>query len=233
MTRHQVPLFNDRLRDVAISYIRKAVPGTRVEFKGPKRSNDKNAAMWAMLADISSQLIWHTKQLDSEAWKLVFIDALRREHKDELQLVPNTDMTGFVNVSPTSSSDLSEDEMSELLTIISAFGDQHGVVWSEPKKPMRNRPVPPIDVYEADIADRSSTQRDNANSGPDVPETENNAPEASKSPDTELIRHGASAARDGEERIPPDGLTEFQQKTWLDAYDNEIDRMENEAGVSA
>lgn len=148
MGRHVITLANDRLRGTAIDYVRRAKPGSRVEFKGPRRSTDRNAAMWAKLSDIARQLVWHGRQLDAEAWKLVFLDALRRERKDEMQLVPNIDMTGFVNISPVHSSDLDNEEMGDLLTIISAFGDEHGVVWSEPKAKGDERPEPPVEAYE-------------------------------------------------------------------------------------
>lgn len=144
---HVVTLANARLRQRAIDLVMAAKPNSRVEFKGPKRSNDANAAMWAKLSEIAEQLTWHGKRLDTESWKLVFLDALRREHRDEMQLVPNIDGTGWVNVSPVHSSDLSDEEMRDLLAIISAFGDQHGVVWSE-AKPKDMPPAPPIEAYE-------------------------------------------------------------------------------------
>ena len=147
MGRHVVTLANDRLRQVAIDYVRRAKPGSRVEFKGPKRSNDQNAAMWAMLSDIARQVVWNGQHLDTESWKLVFLDALRRDRKDEMRIVPNIDMTGWVNISPVHSSDLEGPEMHDLLTIISAFGDQHGVEWSAPK-PKDERPSPPVEAYE-------------------------------------------------------------------------------------
>jgi hypothetical protein len=143
---HVVTLANPRLRQRAIDLIMAAKPNSRVEFKGPKRSNDANAAMWAKLSEIADQLTWHGKRLDTESWKLVFLDALRREHRDEMRLVPNIDGTGWVNISPVHSSDLSEEEMRDLLAIISAFGDSHGVVWSEPK-PKDMPPAPPIEAY--------------------------------------------------------------------------------------
>ena len=144
---HVVTLANDRLRQRAIDLIMGAKANSRVEFKGPKRSTDQNAAMWAMLSDIADQLAWHGKRLDTESWKLVFLDALRREHHDEMRLVPNIDGTGWVNISPVHSSDLSEEEMRDLLTIIRAFGDQHQVEWSEPKSKGDQRPVPPVEAY--------------------------------------------------------------------------------------
>lgn len=152
---HVVTLANDRLRQRAVdlitakrpdgSYVLK--PNSRVEIKGPKRSTDANAALWAMLSEVADQLRWHGKKLDNESWKLVFLDALRREHRDEMRLVPNIDGTGFVNISPVHSSDLSEEEFRDLLTLIRAFGDQHGVIWSEPK-PKDIPPAPPIEAYE-------------------------------------------------------------------------------------
>ncbi|WP_173087629.1 recombination protein NinB [Devosia sp. 1635] len=147
MPRQIITLANDRLYDRAVELIRGSKPGSRVEIKGPKRSNDANAAMWAMLGDLARLLVWNGLQLDAEEWKLVMLDALRREHRDQMKLVPNTDQTGFVNVSGTSSSELTNEEMRDLLTIIRAFGDQQGVEWSEPK-PKDTRPAPPIEAYE-------------------------------------------------------------------------------------
>lgn len=155
MARRLFTLVNDRLRERAIECIREAKPGSRVEVKGPKRTNDQNAVMWCMLGDIAEQLKWHGRTLDTEAWKLVALDALRRHYSDERQLmdlVPNIDGTGFVNIGQTHSSDLSGEEMHDLLTIISAFGDQQGVEWSEPKPKGDTRPTPPIEAYEQERA---------------------------------------------------------------------------------
>jgi hypothetical protein len=86
--------------------------------------------MWAMLTEVSTQLRWHDKHLRPDDWKLMFIDALRRAYGEELRIVPNTDGTGFVNLS-TSSSDLTKDEMTDLIELISKFGAQHGVVFND------------------------------------------------------------------------------------------------------
>ena len=147
MSRHIVTLANQRLRDKAIEYVRQADPMARVEFLGPKRSVSQNAAMWAMLSDLAEQLRWNGQQMTTEDFKLVMLDALRREHRHEMRIVPNSDKTGWLDISSTHSSDLSHEEMRDLLTIIRAFGDQHGVAWSEPA-PKDNRPVPPPSAYE-------------------------------------------------------------------------------------
>ncbi len=132
MGRALLVLANDHFRQKAIDWIRRAPIDTRVEFKGPKRSTPQNDRMWAMLTDISLQLAWHGLQLTTEDWKFVMLDALRREKSEQIRFVPNTDGTGFVTLG-TSSSDLSRDEMTDLIEIIFAFGAQHGVVWSDPK----------------------------------------------------------------------------------------------------
>ena len=96
--------------------------GTRIEFKASRRSLPQNSLLWDMLTDVSRQLAWHGTKLRAMDWKLVFLDALKREKR----LVRSIEGDGFVNLS-TSSSDLSKAEMSELIDLIAAFGTNHGV----------------------------------------------------------------------------------------------------------
>jgi len=114
----------DRRR--ASDWVAAAKDGTRIEFKGPKRTLPQNDRMWAMLTDISSQVKWHGVRLLPDDWKLLFMAAMKRE----LRIVPNLDGTGFVNIGQ-SSSDLSVAEMSDLMELISAFGSAHGVIFIE------------------------------------------------------------------------------------------------------
>lgn len=124
MTRYLLTLNTpaDRLR--AVTLIHKAPAGTRVEVKGARRSLPQNDRMWAMLTELSVQLAWHGKKLRPDDWKLVMLDGLKRE----LRVVPNIDGTGFVNLG-RSSSDLTKQEMSDLMELIAAFGAQHGVAF--------------------------------------------------------------------------------------------------------
>jgi hypothetical protein len=110
----------------AISWVTKAPAGTRLEFKAPKRTLPQNARMWAMLTDIAGQVEWHGLKLSADDWKLIFLDGL----KAELRLVPNINGTGFVNLG-RSSSDLTVAEMADLMTLIEAFGANHGVVFHD------------------------------------------------------------------------------------------------------
>jgi hypothetical protein len=93
-----------------------------VTFQGPRRTLDQNSRLWAMLTDISQQLLWHGQRLSTDDWKQVFLAAL----KQEMRMVPNLDGNGFVQLG-RSSSDLSRQEMSDLMTIIEAFAARHGV----------------------------------------------------------------------------------------------------------
>ncbi len=132
MTRATFTLTSKAEREKVASWAWKAAPGSRVEFKEVKRSLDQNAKMWVLLTEISQQLDWHGQTLRPDDWKLIFIDALKRANGEILRIVPNTDSTGFVNLS-TSSSDLSKFEMMDLLELIMEFGARHGVTFNEPE----------------------------------------------------------------------------------------------------
>jgi hypothetical protein len=122
MSRHLITMSNRVERQRALHYVAKAPFGTRIEFKAAKRSLPQNDFMWSMLTDIARELPWHGVKLTPDDWKLMFLDALKRE----LRMVPNLDNTGFVNLG-RSSSDLSKQEMGDLITLIQAFGAKHGI----------------------------------------------------------------------------------------------------------
>lgn len=113
-------------REKAAAWAWKAPWGARVEFKEVKRSLDQNAKFWACLTDVATQLRWHGLKLSTDDWKLIFLDALKRE----VRMVPNIDGNGFVSLG-RSSSDLSKDEMADLIELILAFGAKHGVEFHE------------------------------------------------------------------------------------------------------
>jgi hypothetical protein len=127
MSRALLVLHSPEMRTRAINWVTKAPAETRVEFKAPKRTLPQNDRMWAMLTDVATQLPWHGIKLAADDWKLLFLDALKRE----LRMVPNIDGNGFVNLG-RSSSDLSKGEMADLITLIEAFGAKHNVVFHEP-----------------------------------------------------------------------------------------------------
>src|SRR3954464_11746710 len=128
MTRAAIILSSPGERLRAARWSEKLPSGTRVEFKAPKRTLPQNDRMWAMLTDVSTQLPWHGIKLSPDDYKLIFLDALKRE----LRMVPNIDGTGFVNLG-RSSSDLSKEEMSALIELITSFGVSHGVTFHDPE----------------------------------------------------------------------------------------------------
>jgi hypothetical protein len=130
MSRATLILNHPSQRDLAVSWIEKAPQGCRVEFKRPKRTLDQNSKLWASLTEVAMQVTWHGIKLTPDDWKLIFLDALAREKKQELRMVPNTDGTGVVNLG-RSSSDLSKDEMSELIELIHAFGAKHDIQFKD------------------------------------------------------------------------------------------------------
>lgn len=127
MGRALIVLGSEMDRKKAINWITKAPVNTRVDFKAPKRSLPQNDRMWAMLTEVASQADYHGTKLTPDDWKLIFLDGLKRE----MRIVPNLDGNGFVNLG-RSSSDLSKAEMADLITLIEAWGLQHGVVFSDP-----------------------------------------------------------------------------------------------------
>ncbi len=129
MTRRLVILDSPESRNRALSWVRQAPSGTRVEFKASKRSLPQNDRMWAMLTDVARQVPWHGLVLAPDDWKLIFLDALKRE----VRAVPNLDGTGFVNIG-RSSSDLTKQEMTDLIELIFAFGAKYGVVFADDRE---------------------------------------------------------------------------------------------------
>lgn len=126
MTRALVTIHTAADRKLIAEWARQSPWGTRVQFAKPRRSLPQNDAMWAALTDIAMQKNWHGIRLTPDDWKLVFLDALKRE----VRVVPNLAGTGFVNLG-RSSSDLSKDEMSDLIEIIHEWGARNGVTFNE------------------------------------------------------------------------------------------------------
>lgn len=126
MTRAVVTIHGQADRERAARWAMHARDGMRVEFKEAKRSLPQNDKLWACLTDVAAQITWHGLKLPADDWKFIFLDALKRE----LRMVPNIDGTGFVNLG-RSSSDLSKDEMSNLIELVHAFGAQHGVTFND------------------------------------------------------------------------------------------------------
>ena len=97
-----------------------------VEIKKETRSLEQNARMWAMLTDVSKQVVWYGRKLTPEDWKHVFTASLTKQ-----EVVPGID-GGFV-VLGKSTSQMTKAEMSELQELMQAFGAQQGVKFTAPE----------------------------------------------------------------------------------------------------
>lgn len=98
-----------------------------LELRPEKRSDPQNALMWSCLTDLSNQVTWFGKKLTKEGWK-DFITG----HLDGQDLIPNMDGTGFISIQRgRSTSQMSKAEMTAVIDLAHAFGDERGVIWSK------------------------------------------------------------------------------------------------------
>lgn len=121
MTRAVIIIRNNDDREKAAGWCRKAPAGTRVEWKAARRSNEQSSKMWAMLTEIAEQVDWYGQKLSPEDFKDIFTAALRRA-----RVVPGLDRGSFVPLGMRTS-DMTRQEMSDLLELIAAFGAERGV----------------------------------------------------------------------------------------------------------
>lgn len=126
-SRHRLPLRNSDDRKRAWAWLDRAPlgKGWRVEFLPPVRSTDQNRRLWAFLDDVAAQKEWAGRKWPSECWKDLFSAALRGQ-----QMVPNLDGNGFIAFGARTS-EMSPEEMSDLLQLIETWGVQHGVIFTD------------------------------------------------------------------------------------------------------
>lgn len=125
MSRAVVQIRGDADRSQIATWARNVPIGTTVEFRAPRRSNDQNALMWSLLGQISKSVDWYGQKLTSEDWKDVLTASLRRA-----RVVPGIDAGSFVPLGMRTSQ-MTKQELAELIELIYAFGAEHGVCFRE------------------------------------------------------------------------------------------------------
>lgn len=120
-------IHNDRSRAEAIAIIRAAPDGSRVEIKGPQRTTEQNKLMWSVLTNVALQVKWCDRILRPNDWKILFMDAL----ENDTDIVSSLDGRRVVSLGHQSS-DLSKEEMANLIDSIFAWGADKGVRFSDP-----------------------------------------------------------------------------------------------------
>jgi hypothetical protein len=97
-----------------------------VTVKPDTRTLAQNRLMWSCLRDLSAQVEWCGKRLTDKGWKDYITG-----HLDGQELIPNMHGTGFISVNRgQSTSDMTIAEMTAVIDLAHAFGDERGVTWS-------------------------------------------------------------------------------------------------------
>ena len=94
-----------------------------LEIREPKRTDEQNAAMWSLLAQITKQRPVHNgRAMTSDLWKSVFMDALGHE----VDYVGSLDGSRIFPLGHRSSN-LTKSQMSDLLELMLAWCATNGL----------------------------------------------------------------------------------------------------------
>jgi hypothetical protein len=126
VTKHRLPLRNGEEKSRIRAWLDRCPVGQgwRVEFLPPVRSTDQNARLWAFLDDIAAQKEWDGKKRTSEAWKDLFTACLRSQ-----EIVRG--LEGGIVALGARTSEMSPEEMSDLLQLIETWGAENGVTFTD------------------------------------------------------------------------------------------------------
>src|SRR5678810_88296 len=124
-TRATVQIKGDADRNLIARWAQNVPAGTTVEFRAPRRSTDQNALMWSLLTQISEQVEWFGKMRSKEDWKDLTTAALRGA-----EFVPGI-TPGTVVPLGMRTSQMTSQEISELIESLYAFGAERGVKFRE------------------------------------------------------------------------------------------------------
>lgn len=123
MSGQTIILGSDFARAQAHRLIDAAPQGAVVNVKEATRSLDQNAKMHAMLSDVSRSKPLGRRHTPDD-WKAIFMSACGWE----VQFIEGLDGRPFPQ--GFRSSHLTKAQMGDLITYIQAFGDEHGVIWT-------------------------------------------------------------------------------------------------------
>lgn len=112
-------LVNDMLKDELVAVV-------EVKEGRRGRTNPQNNKLWALLRDISEQVVWHGQKFTDEDWKDIFTAALKGQKS-----APG--ITGGLVFFGQRTSKMDVQLMSDLFELIYSFGAERNVKWSEPK----------------------------------------------------------------------------------------------------
>lgn len=128
MTRQVFYLRTPLIVANAIAAIRDAGRNFRVVISLPTRSDEQNDKMWAMLTDVARAKP-EGRNWTPETWKCAFMHYLGHQ----VLFAEGLDGTGPFPIGFRSSK-LTVGQMSDLITCIYKYGDEHKVEWRETRK---------------------------------------------------------------------------------------------------
>lgn len=125
--RVEIILANRNRREEAVGLVAKARPGSRVEIKGPQRTPDQNTKIHAMLGELAAQATWKGHTYTPAQWKDLMTAGCAQALLDSGEAIQG--LEGGLLVFGRSTSDMSLSEASDLLTYMTMWGEEHGVVF--------------------------------------------------------------------------------------------------------
>lgn len=91
-------------------------------------SYEQKKRFHAMVRDISAQLEWAGEKLDEEDWKRLILAGAYGQ-----KVVPNPFRPGFVVMNSERVRSMKMPRMTDLITMMLAFGNERGVQWTDPE----------------------------------------------------------------------------------------------------
>lgn len=128
MARQVYTLWTPEQRSKVARLVAELPKFSRIEIKGPARTLDQNSKLWAMLTDLSEQAEWAGKPRSTHDWKDLMTAAVKVAAG--LEAVPG--LEGGLMILGLHTSDMDVEEMADVITYMLKWGDEHGVVWSDP-----------------------------------------------------------------------------------------------------
>ena len=101
--------------------------GSVMAISKPKRTNDQNALLWALLSEVSAAKP-EGRELTPDIWKAVFMHSLDHAQRFEMAL----DGKGMVPVGFRSSR-LTKAQFSDLIEVIHEYAARHGIQFKDAK----------------------------------------------------------------------------------------------------
>ncbi|MFY8163939.1 MAG: recombination protein NinB [Brevundimonas sp.] len=132
--RVEITLSSASSREATIDLIRKARSWSRVTISGPLRTKPQNAKIRVMLDQIATQAKWQGRVLEPAEWKDLFTSAVLIAGAEAGDVIQG--LEGGIVVLGRRTSELSVGEACDLITYLTKWAEENGVVFRDtPARP--------------------------------------------------------------------------------------------------